>query len=159
MNTPLIKPHPIPTNIEQPMTRLQCTLSAMSWVATVVDQTVHSATIAPTDKSIPPPVITNVIPMLTTPITEASRRISMMFSLVMNVSGAEIQPSTTRMASATINARLRHSPVSRDPPPVSAAARSIRRDSSAGGTSGVAFVSPLTASVGWVMLPPLPSRG
>lgn len=42
-----------------------------SWVASVVAQTDASATIAPTDRSIPPLVITNVIPTVTTPMTDA----------------------------------------------------------------------------------------
>ena len=49
--------------------------SAIVWVATVVHQTDESATIAPTERSMPPPMITNVMPMLTTPIVAASRRI------------------------------------------------------------------------------------
>ena len=46
----------------------------MVCVASVVDQTDASATIAPTDRSMPPPVITKVIPTDTTPMTAASRR-------------------------------------------------------------------------------------
>ncbi len=40
----------------------------------MVAQTEDSATSAPTDRSMPPPMITKVIPMLTTPMTAASRR-------------------------------------------------------------------------------------
>ncbi len=47
----------------------------MSWVATVVDHTDDRATIAPTERSMPPPVMTKVIPIATTPMTEARRRI------------------------------------------------------------------------------------
>ena len=40
----------------------------MACVAKVVAHTDASARIAPTDRSMPPPVITNVMPMLTTPM-------------------------------------------------------------------------------------------
>ena len=49
--------------------------SAIVWVATVCTRPTTSATIAPTERSMPPPMITNVMPMLTTPIAAASRRI------------------------------------------------------------------------------------
>ena len=44
---------------------------AISWVASVVHQTEDRARIAPTDRSMPPPMITKVIPMLTTPMVAA----------------------------------------------------------------------------------------
>ena len=54
---------------------IQWTSSAICWVASVVAHTEDSATSAPTERSMPPPMITNVMPTLTTPMTEASRRI------------------------------------------------------------------------------------
>ena len=71
MSTPLTSPHPAPTASAAKTMRVQCVSSAMSWVATVVDQTEASATIAPTDRSMPPPVMTKVMPIATTPMTEA----------------------------------------------------------------------------------------
>ena len=47
----------------------QCVSSAIVWVANVVAHTEQSARIAPTHRSMPPPVMTKVIPMLTTPMT------------------------------------------------------------------------------------------
>ena len=49
---------------------IQCVSAASVWVASVVAQTDDSATIAPTDRSMPPPMITNVMPTLTTPMTD-----------------------------------------------------------------------------------------
>ena len=42
-----------------------------SCVATVVHQTPASATSAPTDRSMPPPMITKVMPTVITPMAEA----------------------------------------------------------------------------------------
>ena len=49
---------------------IQWKFAAICWVASVVAQTEESATIAPTDRSMPPPMITKVMPTLTTPITD-----------------------------------------------------------------------------------------
>ena len=67
---------------------IQWVSSAIVWVASVVAQTEASATIAPTERSMPPPVMTKVMPMLTTPMTEASRRIVSMLSTLANRSPA-----------------------------------------------------------------------
>ena len=56
----------------------------------MVHHTEASAAIAPTDRSMPPPMITNVIPMLTTPITDASRRMVSALSMLANCSPAVI---------------------------------------------------------------------
>ena len=64
----------------------------MAWVASVVHHTERRARIAPTDRSMPPPVITKVMPTLTTPITAASRRmVSTLFGSA-NRSPAVITP-------------------------------------------------------------------
>ena len=68
----------------------QCVSSAIVWVANVVAQTDASARIAPTDRSMPPPVITKVMPMLTTPMMEANRRIVSTLSMLANRSPAVI---------------------------------------------------------------------
>ena len=60
----------------------------MSWVASVVAQTELRAAIAPTDRSMPPPVMTNVMPMLTTPMADASLRIVRKLSTSANLSPA-----------------------------------------------------------------------
>ena len=60
--------------------RIQWTSSAIAWVARVVAHTLARATIAPTDRSMPPPPMTKVMPTLTTPMTDAKRRIVMTLS-------------------------------------------------------------------------------
>ena len=70
-------------------------------------QTEASATIAPTDRSMPPPVITKVMPIETTPITEASRRMVSTLSTLANCSPAVAMPTRHRMTSATTSPRLR----------------------------------------------------
>ena len=81
--------------------------SAMVWVARVVAQTDASATMAPTDRSMPPPMITNVMPMLTTPITEAKRRMVSMLSTEANRSPAVATPTMINTTSAMTKPRLR----------------------------------------------------
>jgi hypothetical protein len=76
-------------------------------VASVVDHTDASATIAPTDRSIPPPVITNVMPTDTTPMTAASRRMVSALSTLANCCPAVATPTRQRMNSATTSPRLR----------------------------------------------------
>ena len=86
---------------------IQWVSSASVWVASVVAHTDASATIAPTDRSMPPPVITNVMPTLTTPITEASRRIVSTLSMLANRSPAVTTPTMQSSTSATTRPRLR----------------------------------------------------
>ena len=81
--------------------------SAIVWVATVVHQTDESATIAPTERSMPPPMITNVMPMLTTPMVAASRRIVSALSVEVNRSPAVIAPTMQISSSATTSPALR----------------------------------------------------
>ena len=80
---------------------------AIVWVASVVDHTDASATIAPTDRSMPPPVITNVMPTDTTPMTAASRRIVSALSMLANCWPAVARPTRHRMNNATTRPRLR----------------------------------------------------
>ena len=63
----------------------------------MVAHTDDSATIAPTDRSMPPPVITNVMPTETTPITAASRRIVSALSMLANCSPAVATPTRQRI--------------------------------------------------------------
>src|ERR671930_603818 len=63
------------------------------WVATVVDHTEASAITFPTDRSIPPPMITNVTPTVSTPMIDAEVRIVSRFDPVRNVS-AVLTPTT-----------------------------------------------------------------
>ena len=106
----------------------QCVSPAIVWVANVVAQTEQSARIAPTDRSMPPPVMTNVIPMLTTPMVEAKRRIVRVLSMLANRSPAVMTPAAQISRSATTRPRLRpNEPLISPPPPPrpdSAAARS-----------------------------------
>ena len=59
----------------------------------MVAQTEPAPTTAPTDRSMPPPVMTNVMPMVTTPITDASRRIVSTLSVLANRSPAVMTPT------------------------------------------------------------------
>ena len=79
----------------------------MVCVAKVVAHTEDRARIAPTDRSMPPPVITNVMPMLTTPMVEASRRIVSALSMLANRSPAVTTPAAQIRPSATTRPRLR----------------------------------------------------
>ena len=68
----------------------------------------------------PPPVITKVIPMLTTPITLANLRTVSMLSTLANWSPSVITPATQIRASATMSPRLRPRLPCSSPPPVRA---------------------------------------
>src|SRR3954449_4164732 len=94
MTTPLTSPAPAPTSRAVTTMTIQCTFCANCWVARVVAQTEARATIAPTDRSMPPPMITKVMPTLTTPMTAASRRIVSRLSKSANrwPPGARAQP-------------------------------------------------------------------
>ena len=92
MSSPLTRPQAPPTASATSTMTIQWVSSAIVWVASVVAQTEASATIAPTDRSIPPPVMTKVMPMLTTPMTDARRRIVSMLSTLRNLSPA-VQPA------------------------------------------------------------------
>ena len=83
ISTPLISPAPRPTASAQ----TTMTNGPYSWVASVVIHTLASATIEPTDRSMPPEMITNVMPTLTTPIAAASRSMIEMLLSPRNVSG------------------------------------------------------------------------
>ena len=106
-SSPLIRPQPSPTSRATSTITVQWLPRARDWVARVVAQTDDSATIAPTDRSMPPPVITNVMPIETTPITEASRRMVSALSTLANCSPAVAMPTMQRMISATTRPRLR----------------------------------------------------
>jgi hypothetical protein len=80
------------------------------WLATVVHQTEASARIAPTLRSMPPAMITNVIPTVTTPITDAVVRMLSMLFQVRNSPGAVAVPTIASRISTTISPRLRSSP-------------------------------------------------
>lgn len=67
---------------------LQCTWPAIVWVASVDAQMEARPSTEPTERSMPPAVITNVIPMLTTPITAANRRMVTKLSVLRNRSPA-----------------------------------------------------------------------
>ena len=97
----MTSPQPTATAMATPTITSQCVSSAIVWVASVVHQTEASATIAPTDRSMPPPMITKVIPMLTTPITDAARRMVRLLSMLANCSPAVTTPTTQISSSAT----------------------------------------------------------
>ncbi len=67
MSTPLTRPQPTPTTTA--VKRMPA--KPYSWVATVVAHTEARATIAPTDRSMPPETMTKVMPTVTTPMTDA----------------------------------------------------------------------------------------
>ena len=81
------------------------TTGPYAWVASVVAHTDASAITAPTERSMPPPMITNVMPTVMTPIVEASARTLTMFEEVAKFSGAVTRPTTARRISATTRPR------------------------------------------------------
>ena len=117
---------------------IQCVSSARFWVANVVDHTDASARIAPTDRSKPPPVTTKVMPMLTTPMVAAKRRMVSMLSTLANRSPAVMTPAAQISSSARTRPMLRPKEPLISPPPlsrsVSAAACSTRTVSVEGAT-------------------------
>ena len=107
----------------------------MVWVASVEAHTEASPTTDPTERSMPPPVMTKVIPMLSTPITDASRRMVSRLSMLANRSPAVMTPMTHSTTSAITRPRLRPVAPLRSPPRLLVPeAFSIRADSSASGT-------------------------
>ena len=141
MSNPLTRPQPPPTARATSTITIQCVSSAIVWVDRVVAQTEASATIAPTDRSIPPPVMTKVMPMLTTPMTEARRRIVSMLSTLRKRSPAVTPPTMIRITRAITRPRLRPTELSMTRAncergsAVSTAAASTRPCSSGGGTT------------------------
>ena len=140
MSTPLTSPHAAPTASAANTMTIQWMSSAMVCVATVVHHTDASATMAPTDRSMPPPMMTNVMPTLTTPMTDASRRIVSMLSMSAKRSPAVTTPTIMMSARAATRPRLRPTELAMMRPTVdcgsaavAAAAASIRRCSSGGG--------------------------
>ena len=117
MTTPLTRPAPAPTSSAVTTMTIQWKSSAICWVASVVAQTEDSATSAPTDRSMPPPMITNVMPTLTTPMTEASRRIVSTLSTRANRSPAVTTPTMHSSTSAMTRPRLRPSGPAMQPEP------------------------------------------
>jgi hypothetical protein len=78
-------------------------------VATVVAQTEARATIAPTERSMPPEVMTKVIPTVTTPITEPWVRTSWRLRVSRNSSGLVMPPIRTSAARTPSRERVRMS--------------------------------------------------
>src|SRR5919107_4031650 len=107
MRTPLTRPAPAPTASAQST----MTTGPYDCVATVVAHTDASAITLPTDRSIPPPMITIVTPTVITPITEAEVRIVSRLLVVANVS-AVATPITHSTTSTATSPRLRPAPVS-----------------------------------------------
>src|SRR3954447_5517526 len=112
MRTPFTRPQTPPTMSATKTITTQWYSAAMACVARVVAQTDDSATRAPTDRSIPPPQITNVMPTLTTPMTDARRRIVMTLSMLANRSPAVAMPTRHSRTRAMTRPRLRPT----DPP-------------------------------------------
>jgi hypothetical protein len=107
MSTPLTTPQPAPTASAVNTITIQWVSAAMVWVARVVAQTLDRATMAPTDRSMPPPPMTKVIPMLTTPMTEASRRMVIALAMLAKLSPAVMTPTMQSSSSAMTRPRLR----------------------------------------------------
>src|SRR6476659_8836800 len=121
MNSPLTSPHPIPTNNATTTINHQVVLPASSWLATVVDHTEHNATCEPTDRSMPPPMITNVMPMDSTPVTTASVSTVRMLDAVPNRAPAVTMPMMINTTKAMIRPTCRPQGLARklfprDPP-------------------------------------------
>ena len=83
-STPLTSPAPAPTARAQATMTIQPYRSAICCVASVVAHTDARPRTEPTDRSMPPAVMTKVMPMLTTPTTEAALRITTMLSRLAN---------------------------------------------------------------------------
>src|SRR5450830_347855 len=111
-SAPFTSPHTVPTASAAPTMTVQLVSRAMVWVARVVAQTDESPTTAPTDRSMPPAVMTKVIPTLSTPMTAARRRIVITLSTLANRSPAVTSPTTHRAMKAITRPRLRPT----DPP-------------------------------------------
>ena len=75
----------------------------------MVAHTEARATIAPTDRSMPPLVMTKVMPTVTTPMTEAWVRTSWRLRVSRNSSGLVMPPTTTRAARTPSSERVRTS--------------------------------------------------
>ena len=89
---------------------VQCTSLASSWVPVVVAQTEDRPTTAPTERSIPPAVITKVMPIDTTPMTEASRRMVSTLSVLANRSPAVMTPTRHSSSQRDDQAEVAHQP-------------------------------------------------
>jgi hypothetical protein len=61
----------------------------------------------PTDRSMPPEMMTRVMPMLMTPMIDAWRRIVSTLLTLVKVSGAVTAPTITRISRATTRPRFR----------------------------------------------------
>src|SRR6185312_14274537 len=121
MNNPLTSPHLMPTSNATTTISHQVVFPASSWVATVVDHTEHNATCEPTDRSMPPPMITNVIPMDNTPVTTARVSTVRRFEAVPNRAPAVTIPMMINTTNAMISPRCRPQGLARkllprDPP-------------------------------------------
>lgn len=105
ISMPFTSPQPTPTITE--VKRMP--MNPNSWVATVVAHTEASATIAPTDRSMPPETMTKVMPTVTTPMTEAWVRTSWRLRVSRNWSGLVMPPMMIRAASTPSSERVRTS--------------------------------------------------
>ncbi len=111
ISIPLTSPHPRPTTTA--VNRMPT--KPYSWVATVVAHTEASATIAPTDRSMPPETMTKVMPTVTTPITEAWVRTSWRLRVSRNSSGLVMPPMMISTARTPSRERVRTSARARRP--------------------------------------------
>lgn len=105
MSTPLTRPQPSPTRTA--VKRMPA--KPYSWVATVVAHTEARATIAPTDRSMPPEMMTKVMPTVTTPMTDAWVRTSWRLRVSRNWSGLVRPPIRISTASTPSRDRVRTS--------------------------------------------------
>src|SRR5690606_2499686 len=130
MMRPLSSPAPTPTASAQ----MTMTTHPYDWVASVVAQPDARSRTEPTYRSMPPVVMTNVMPMATTPRTDPRLRMVMRLLRLRNRSPPVAKPTTHRRSSATTRPTFR--PAAPDMNPLlrrSLAAFSTRADSSASG--------------------------
>src|SRR3712207_1837797 len=116
MSTPLTRPATSPTISAVVI----ITTGPYDWVCRVVAHTEASATSAPTDRSIPPPMMTSVTPTVTTPLTDELTRMFLMLATVPNVSLVST-PTTASTTSTATSPRLRSSTLPHRPHPTVAA--------------------------------------
>ncbi len=107
MTMPLTSPANAPTATATSTITSQVLCDAAACTLASVATTVVSPITDPTERSMPPAVITNVMPMLMTPMIEAKRMMVRKLLTLVKRSPALIAPTSTMRARAMTSPRLR----------------------------------------------------
>ncbi|WP_418606435.1 hypothetical protein [Georgenia sp. SUBG003] len=102
----MTRPAAVPTASAVNTMTIQCVFSAIVCVASVDAHTVARPMTDPTERSIPPAVMTKVTPMLMTPRTAVCSRITMMLLRPTNRGPEVTMPMTTSRTRAMMRPRL-----------------------------------------------------